>query len=119
MKIEVGKTYKTKQGHLYHIECQLSNEVAKGKPFLGVGINIYPGQENCNGFNWYDENGCCGSDYYRLLPNKLKKEGWICRREHDGDVYIRSGIFPTEAEARAAYPSDTGFHKIEWEEDET
>jgi hypothetical protein len=121
MKIQVGKTYTDGNGAKYLIECRLKNPLA-GAPagsFLGTHCST-------PGFNVYNEDGTIAHQAYSntgtLLPNIVKKKGWIARGVarftgvHVANVGMNA--YATKEEAADAYPNAAAYHEIEWEEEE-
>lgn len=114
MKIQVGKTYKSKNGYEYYIECCLKNACAASP------AGTYLGTRNAGGgHDFFREDGRCATDSpfakdYDLLPNKVKKEGWVARYEG----FVGDNVKDTEEQCRKRYPGAAGYHRIEWEEDE-
>ena len=111
MKIKVGKTYKTSGGHDVYIDCKTSHPTLSKYPYIGVyetGV-LY----KCN------ESGEHCSGVSRLLPNKVKKEGWVNIRYFEGVGFFCGKVFDTEEEAiRGAGTHPHTVVKVEWGEGE-
>lgn len=120
MKIQVGKTYKDAKGREVYIEHQLSRPTADMPAGVFLGISL-----KGTFYNFYKENGESARSYYNsswtLLPNTVKKEGWIAIKTTYPFIKERpcSYVFESEAAARRACLVGYTIVKVEWEEEES
>ncbi len=123
MKIQVGKTYKDGFGRDVYIEHQLSRSLARMAP-----VGAFLGVISTGGFAWYSEDGTCNettNERYSLIPNKVKKEGWIALKPDSVDTsgtYASSDCHTSreaaEKKAKEFGWKDAVIAKVEWEEEE-
>jgi hypothetical protein len=120
MKIEVGKTYKKANGETVKIVALLEKRV----PYFPEDC-LYIGQSNTGAIFAYKEDGTATSANVsdKLLPNKVKKEGWAVVHKRSGGRTI--GLyyaFSQEAlmtkEIAELCKGDGTIVKVEWEEEE-
>lgn len=123
MKIEVGKSYKTSNGDVFHIEHKSSLPEHEGYPYLGF-IRTSPYAKGGALFR-FNEGGVSHHSVERvqLLPNKVKKEGWIgvFLPNSAYERYCSSAIYPSKEESDRQgkwFGKFIGSVKIEWEEEE-
>jgi hypothetical protein len=118
MKIQVGKTYNDTAGNSWLVECRLTNPNRQKQPYVCTGLNGY--HNTC----YLDENGRSSGGGIKLVPVKVKKEGWITMWRDDRYGY---GSYPgvivhtSEAEARKSAMGSSfciSVIHISWEEEE-
>lgn len=119
MKIEVGKTYKNGLGQEILIEVKLTQPVLDAYPYIGTK----PYDADGSHMMVYAEDGTTNTmnKLYNLLPNKVKKEGWInIYRNTSGAAACTGSLWPTRegAEIAAGVIPTIACVKIEWEEEE-
>jgi hypothetical protein len=119
MKIQVGKTYNDTAGNSWLVECRLTNPNRQKQPYVCTGLNGY--HNTC----YLDENGCSSGGGIKLVPIKVKKEGWInLWRMPNGDVVPGAALFSTPSAAeysasKTPTPSNrVATIRIVWEEEE-
>jgi len=128
MKLEVGKAYRSNvaqqtlpggDGFMWETWCVLS-EIA-GECF--VAMHSRPGQTL---YRVFGPDGVClddtgGGTTRKLLPNTVKKKGWIARQTSsfvENLMIVGRYVKATEEEAKMLYPGALSYHEIEWEEEE-
>jgi hypothetical protein len=115
MKIKVGKEYRDTAGNSWLVECHLTNPNRQKQPYVCTGLNGY--HNTC----YLDDNGCSSGGGIKLIPVKVKKEGWVTMWRDGRSAYPGSIVYTSEIAARISSDGSANcisVAHIVWEEEE-